>query len=73
MQRRIDLVWTYVSEERIASILRVEKSASEEPAWAGGCRSTRRHIPGDGILHSHRRQNLRSYTGIQHTAYGRAF
>jgi hypothetical protein len=36
--RRIDLVWTDVSEERIASILRVEKSASLEPAWAGGCR-----------------------------------
>jgi hypothetical protein len=33
MWRRVDLVWTDVSEERIASILRVEKSASEEPAW----------------------------------------
>jgi hypothetical protein len=39
MWRRVDLVdWTDVSEERIASISRVEKSASEEPAWAGGCR-----------------------------------
>jgi hypothetical protein len=28
---------TDASEERIASIFRVEKSASEEPAWAGGC------------------------------------
>jgi hypothetical protein len=38
MWRRVDLVnWTDVSEERIASIFRVEKSASEEPAWAGGC------------------------------------
>jgi hypothetical protein len=34
----VDLVWTDVSEERIASIFRVETSASEEPAWAGGCR-----------------------------------
>jgi hypothetical protein len=25
-----------VSEERIAFIFRAEKSASEEPAWAGG-------------------------------------
>jgi hypothetical protein len=33
----IDLVWTDVSEERIASIFRVEKSESEAPAWAGGC------------------------------------
>jgi hypothetical protein len=37
MWRRLDPVWTYVSEERIASIFREEKSDSEEPAWAGGC------------------------------------
>jgi hypothetical protein len=35
---RVDLVWTDGSKERNASIFRVEKSASEEPAWAGGCR-----------------------------------
>jgi hypothetical protein len=34
MWRRVDLVWTEVSEEHIASIFRVEKSASEESAWA---------------------------------------
>jgi hypothetical protein len=33
--RRVDLVWTDVPEERIVSIFRVEKSASEEAAWAG--------------------------------------
>jgi hypothetical protein len=38
MRRRVDLVRTDVSEERIASTFRVEKSMSEEPAWAGGCR-----------------------------------
>jgi hypothetical protein len=38
MWRCVHLVWTDVSKERIASIFRVEKSASEEPAWAGGCR-----------------------------------
>jgi hypothetical protein len=33
--RRVGVVdWTDVSEDRIASIFRVEKSASEEPAWA---------------------------------------
>jgi hypothetical protein len=32
----VDLVWTDVLKERIASVFRVEKSASEEPAWAGG-------------------------------------
>jgi hypothetical protein len=37
MRRRVDLVWTDVSEEHIASIFRVEKSASDEPAWEGGC------------------------------------
>jgi hypothetical protein len=36
--RRVDLVWTEVSEERIASVFRVEKSSSKEPAWAGGSR-----------------------------------
>jgi hypothetical protein len=34
MWRRVDLVWTDVSEERIASIFRVENSANKEPAWA---------------------------------------
>jgi hypothetical protein len=38
MWRRVDLVWPDVSEERIASIFRVENTASEEPAWACGCR-----------------------------------
>jgi hypothetical protein len=34
MWRSVYLVWTYVSEEPIASIFRIEKSASEEPTWA---------------------------------------
>jgi hypothetical protein len=49
MWRRVDLVWIDVSEERIASIFRVAKPASEEPAWAGGCRC------------SHRCENLKCY------------
>jgi hypothetical protein len=32
MWLRVDLVQTDVSEERIASIIRIEKFASEEPA-----------------------------------------
>jgi hypothetical protein len=32
MWHRVDLVCTDVSDERIAPIFRVEKSASEEPA-----------------------------------------
>jgi hypothetical protein len=40
MWRGVDLVWTEVSEGRIASISMVEKFAREEPAWAGGCSAT---------------------------------
>jgi hypothetical protein len=36
MWRRVDLVWTDVSEEYIAFIFRVQKYANEEPACAGG-------------------------------------
>jgi hypothetical protein len=36
MWRRVDLVWSDVSEERISSIFRIEKSASEGPARNGG-------------------------------------
>jgi hypothetical protein len=36
MWRRVDIVWTNVSDDRIASTFWVEKSASKEPAWAGG-------------------------------------
>jgi hypothetical protein len=82
MWRRVDLVWTDVSEKCIASIFMVEKFASEPPAHAASSladfstmkmkatrssetsfhtTSTRRHIPEDGILHSHRRENLKSY------------
>jgi hypothetical protein len=37
MWRRVGAVWNDVSEECIASIFRVEKSANEEPARAGVC------------------------------------
>jgi hypothetical protein len=36
---------------------------------SGYARSTRRHILEDGILHSHRRENLTSYT-FRHTLFG---
>jgi hypothetical protein len=67
MWRCVGLVLTDVSEECIASIFRVEKSASEEPVWPGDCRrqlteDTQRHIPEDDILHSHRCKRLKSYT-----------
>jgi hypothetical protein len=49
---RVVLVWIDVSEERIASIFR-EISVHT--------RTTRRHIPEDGILHSYRREKPKSY------------
>jgi hypothetical protein len=73
MLRRVALVKTNFPEERIASIIRVERSnelgttlavtgkavrSSESSVLT---RATRRHIPGDGILHSHRRENIKSY------------
>jgi hypothetical protein len=52
MWRRVDLVWTDVSEERIASIFRGGKSVSEEPVWTSvHTKSTRSHIPEGVILH----------------------
>jgi hypothetical protein len=50
MWRRVVSVWTDVSEDRIASS---ETSVDTE--------TIQRHIPENGILHSHRRENLNSY------------
>jgi hypothetical protein len=44
--RRVDLVWIDVSKEHIASIFGVPSSEPSVPT-----RSTRCHIPEDGILH----------------------
>jgi hypothetical protein len=69
--RRVALVRTDVSEEPGASFIRVTRIGKllvilmkEAP---GSCetsvltRATRRNNPGDTILHSHRRENLKSY------------
>jgi hypothetical protein len=97
MLRRVALERTKVSEEYVASIIRVAKigelgtaltvtsNRSTLPAnvfptspilvtlMMEGIRScklsvltgyTRHHIPGDDILHSHRRENLKLYLGI---------
>jgi hypothetical protein len=76
----IDLVRTDVSEEPVwqlahagswladFSTLKVEAIRSSETSVH--TRSTRRYIPEDGILHSHRSENLRSYIDV--LAYGKA-
>jgi hypothetical protein len=64
MSRRVAHVRTDVSEECIASIIRVER-VSELGTLAVTNnflrRPTRRHVTEDDILHSHRRENLKSY------------
>jgi hypothetical protein len=71
----VDILLTEVLEERIASIFSylltlVHRSWISYTLKMEAIRlsetsvnkiSTRRHIPEDGILHSHRRENLRSY------------
>jgi hypothetical protein len=59
MWRRVDLVLTYISEERIASIFRVEKCSSEKPAWAVGC-SLQSTLKMESIRFSQRSVHTRS-------------
>jgi hypothetical protein len=56
MWRRVDLVWTDVSKERIAYIFRVEKSRSEELAW---------EVASSFGSHSYRCENLKSYETLE--------
>jgi hypothetical protein len=70
MLRRVALVRTDVSEEPGASFIRVTKiselgttqaATSNRRTLRRNTRATRRNIPEDIILHSHRRENLKSY------------
>jgi hypothetical protein len=78
----VDLLWTSILEVHIAFIFTVEKFASEEPAtdtmevirsseMSVHTRSTWIHIPEDGIVHSHRCENLKPYMdcSIHHLQY----
>jgi hypothetical protein len=77
MWRRIGVVRADVSEEHVASIfnginnvlsllfssaLNMEGACSYETSVL--TRPTRRHIPEEGILHNHRRENLKSYNAL---------
>jgi hypothetical protein len=53
------LVRTDALEERVASIFRVERSASEEKRQQLDSRNKRRNVSGNGILHSHCCANLK--------------
>jgi hypothetical protein len=57
MLRRVALVGTNVSEEPSASFIKVTTLV----LFRVHRRATRRNIPEDTILHSHRRENLKSY------------
>jgi hypothetical protein len=72
MLRLVALVGTDVSEEGSASIIRVARigevflmmealHSSETPVLT---RATRRNIPEEDILHSHRREYLKSYIAL---------
>jgi hypothetical protein len=71
--RRAALVRTDVSEEHIAYIVRVTIIGELETMMMEMIRSyetsvltrtTRRNTPEDGILHSHRHENLKSYIAL---------
>jgi hypothetical protein len=74
LRRVLPLVRTEVSEERSVFIIRVTRiyelgktllvTSNRHTLRRNTMRATRRNIPEDGILHSHRRENLRSCTEI---------
>jgi hypothetical protein len=70
---RACVVRTHVSEERIATIIMVERISELRTMMTKAIHSsemsvlttaTRRNIPESGIFHSHRRENLKSYIAL---------
>jgi hypothetical protein len=73
MLRHVGLVRTDVSEELSASIMKVRRIVELGTTLAVTSnrrtftRATRPNVPEDDILHSHRRENLRSYIFIYYS------
>jgi hypothetical protein len=61
MRRRVGFGGTYCQDRKNVP----EATRSSETSVYN--KSTRHHIPEDNIVHSHRRENLRSLVGILHT------
>jgi hypothetical protein len=73
MLRRVALVRTDISEELSASFIRVTRIVELGTLAVTSNRRTRINIPEDAILHSHRRENLKSYMWrirLQAISYG---
>jgi hypothetical protein len=73
ISRRMALVRTDVSERCVASIIKVTRidelgmlavTSNRSTLRRNITRATRLNIPEDGFLHSHRRENLKSYTSF---------
>jgi hypothetical protein len=59
---RLQVTATVVPSLTLLFTLTIEAIHSSETSFL--TRVTRRHIPGDDILHSHRRENLKSYIAL---------
>jgi hypothetical protein len=56
-----------VAGSSLADLLTLKMEAICSSETSVHTRSTRRYIPEDGVLHSHRRENLKSYTSYDRT------